>query len=98
MIVTVIGEDFSYNQYMLKGGDPCVNSNWKPHNLSITEISDSLGHATVSDEVLTPVTSQELNFRYPKAKEGFRVTFTELNTTFMKIFNDKWLMSNNIEI
>lgn len=98
MIVTVVGNDFSYKQYMLKGGDPCVNSNWKPHNLSIEELNDVIGHKTITTEVTVPITSSELNTRFPKAKEGFQVTYTALNTTFMKIFDDSWLMSNNIQI
>ena len=98
MVVTVIGNDFSYKQYMLKGGDPCVNSNWKPNTFSVEELNDIIGHKTVDAEVTTPVTSSELNTRFPKAKEGFQVTYTKLNTTFMKIFNDSWLMSNNIQI
>ena len=98
MIVTVVGNDLSYKQYMLKGGDPCVNSNWKPSNLSIEELSDIIGHKTITTEVTVPITSSELNTRFPKAKEGFQVTYTALNTTFMKIFDDSWLMSNNIQI
>ena len=98
MIVTVVGNDFSYKQYMLKGGDPCVNSNWKPHSLSVEELNDVIGHKTITTEVTVPITISELNTRFPKAKEGFQVTYTALNTTFMKIFNDSWLMSNNIQI
>lgn len=98
MVVTVVGEDKSYLQYMLKGGDPCVNSNWKPYNFSVEELNEIIGHKTITTEVTAPITSSELNTRFPKAKEGFQVTYTTLNTTFMKIFNDSWLMSNNIQI
>ena len=65
---------------------------------SIEELNDMIGHKTITTEVTTPITSSELNTRFPKAKEGFQVTYTTLNTTFMKIFDDSWLMSNNIQI
>ena len=98
MVVTVVGADNSYLQYMLQGGDPCVNSNWKPYNFSVEELNDMIGHKTITTEVTTPITSSELNTRFPKAKEGFQVTYTTLNTTFMKIFDNSWVMSNNIQI
>ena len=98
MIVTVVGTDLSYKQYMLKGGDPCVNENWKEYGLDKESLSTLVGHETIPDIPQEPVTSSELNSRFPEAIEGFRVTYTSLNTTFMKIFNNKWIMSGNILI
>lgn len=98
MIVTVIGTDLSYNQYMLKGGDPCVNTNWKPHGLTLKDVNETVGHETITDMPEQTITSLELNTRFPNAKEGFKVTYTKLNSTFMKIFSDVWVMSNNIQI
>lgn len=98
MIVTVVGSDNSYKQYILKGGDPCVNENWKEYNLSAQNLQGYLGHETLLDPVSLPITDEYLNSRFPEALEGFRVTILSLNTTFMKIFNEKWLMSNNVEL
>lgn len=98
MIVTVVGEDNSYKQYILKGGDPCVNENWKEYGLDKASLSIFIGHETVPDIPQGPITSSELNSKFPEALEGFRVTYTSLNTTFMKIFNNQWIMSGNILI
>lgn len=98
MIVTVIGNDLSYRQYILKGGDPCVNTNWKEYNLDITDVKQAIGHESVNTIPEEVITSLYLNTRFPKAIEGFRVTYTLLNTTFMKIFGDSWIMSGNIKI
>lgn len=98
MIVTVIGTDLSYKQYILKGGDPCVNTNWKDYNLDITDVKQAIGHESVNTIPEETITSIYLNTRFPKAIEGFRVTYTTLNTTFMKIFGDSWIMAGNIKI
>ena len=95
MLVTVIGADKSYLQYMLQGGDPCVNSNWVLYSTGI----DPLGnHKTIEEEATLPITSDYLNSRFPTAKEGFKVTVLNLNTTFMKVFGDRWVMTNNVLI
>lgn len=95
MIVTVVGSDLSYNQYMLQGGDPCVNSNWVLYSTGI----DTLGnHQSIEEETNLPITSSYLNSRFPTAKEGFKVTVLNLNTTFMKVFGDRWVMTNNVLI
>lgn len=95
MLVTVVGADKSYLQYMLQGGDPCVNSNWVLYSTGI----DPLGnHKTIEEEVALPITSSYLNSRFPTAKEGFKVTVLNLNTTFMKVFGDRWVMTNNVLI
>lgn len=95
MIVTVVGKDLTYKQFMLEGGDPCSNDNWKPYH-SILEIGKLLGHVTLDDPMQVPVTNAALNNRFPEANEGFRVTVKSLNATFLKIYQDKWLMSNNV--
>ena len=95
MIVTVVGNDLSYKQYMLQGSDPCVNSNWVLYSTGI----DTLGnHKSIEEELNLPITSSYLNSRFPTAKEGFKVTVLNLNTTFMKVFGDRWVMTNNILI
>ena len=95
MIVTVVGNDLSYKQYMLQGGDPCVNSNWVLYSTGI----DTLGnHKTIEVEIALPITSSYLNSRFPTVKEGFKVTVLNLNTTFMKVFGDRWVMTNNVLI
>lgn len=94
MIVTVVGKDKSYKQYMLKGGDPCVNSNWKDL-FDLETVLDSIGHVTTYEEVKEYISDEYLNTRFPKAKEGFRVTFTELNTTFTKTHGEVWGITNN---
>lgn len=97
MIVTVVGPDSSYKQFMLKGGDPCSNSNWKVYH-SVGEITEMIGHFTLDEPVALPITDNFLNARFPLAAEGFKVTIPSLNSTFMKIFNNRWIMSNNIYI
>lgn len=95
MIVTVVGADSTYNQYILKGGDPCVNSNWQIYHSSAM-IASMLGHFTLDEPLTLPITDDFLNARFPEAIEGFKATVPSLNTTFMKIFNNRWIMSNNI--
>ena len=95
MLVTVVGANKSYLQYMLQGGDPCVNSNWVLYSIGI----DPLGnHKTIEEKATLPITSSYLNSRFPTAKEGFKVTVLNLNTTFMKVFGDRWVMTNNVLI
>lgn len=95
MLVTVVGANKSYSQYMLQGGDPCVNSNWVLYSTGIDPLGD---HKTIEEEATLPITSNYLNSRFPTAKEGFKVTVLNLNTTFMKVFGDRWVMTNNVLI
>ena len=95
MMVTVVGDDRSYKQYMLKGADPCVNSNWVEVN-SEKALWNSIGHDTIYSEPTDVISSQYLNSVYPKAKEGFRVTIVPLNSTFMKIAQSNWAITNSI--
>lgn len=94
MKVTVIGDDFSYKEYMLQGGDPCVNSNWK-ENFSSAIVSTTIGHVTVEEVITSEITDLYLNQRFPKALEGFRVTFITLNSTFSKVSGDRWAITIN---
>lgn len=98
MVVTVVGIDNSYKQYMLQGGDPCVNTNWKTINLNPIQLNSYIGHITIYEETTDPVTNTYLSNRFPESLEGFRVTIVSLNTTFMRIQNDTWVITNNIQI
>ena len=99
MIVTVVGQDLSYKQYILKGGDPCVNSNWVEYGLTVDAISELIGHFTdFSTNLPDPVTSTYLNNRFPRAVEGFRFTAVTLNTMFTKISSDTWVLTPVIPI
>lgn len=94
MRVTVVGGDSTYKEYMLKGGDPCVNSNWEEIP-SASTISQMTGHSTVEEDTAT-ITDLYLNERFPDSLEGYRVTFLNLKSTFMKISADRWVITNNI--
>lgn len=112
MIVTVVNDTIPYTQYILKGGDPCINSNWKNYTEYIKEttketVRESLlelikeffsenYHETVIDNTLTNVTNEYLNTNYGEKLEGFRVHFTSLGTTFTKIKDNVWVMTNNL--
>lgn len=54
------------------------------------------GHVTIDLDSSTVIDNDFLNDKYPNAPEGFKVTVTPLNTTFMKISGDRWVMTNNI--
>jgi hypothetical protein len=97
MIVTVVGNDKDYKQYMLKGGDPCVNANWVDYQSPETYAS-FFGHETLTEPITGPIEDSFLNARYPSAREGFRVSIPSLNATFMKIFNNAWVSTNNTEL
>lgn len=96
MLVTVVGADSSYKQFMLKGGDPCVNENWRPYD-PIGSFTDRAGHFTLTLPLTIPLTDEYLNANFPTAVEGFRVTVPSLNTTYMKIAGEQWVMGNNIK-
>lgn len=97
MIVTVIGTDKSYKQYILRG-EPCANSSWVSYGMDKELLKTYIGHITVVSNRNENITSEYLNSRFPEALEGFKVTFSNLNTTFMKIFDDEWIMSGNTRI
>lgn len=88
LTVTVVEDNFQ--QYMLQG----LPSTWVKVGVESDIIQNTYGHETVSDNV-SSVSKAGLNSRFPDAKEGFRVTYTVLNTTFMKVFNGDWVMTNN---
>ena len=93
MMVTVVGSDSSYKQYMMQGGDPCVNSNWV-EMLNLNEVANTLGHVTVETEEQEVITNLYLNERFPGTKEGFTVTFLDRNTSFKKVSGSRWAISN----
>ena len=84
----------AYTQYMLKGGDPCVNSNWKKLSVDAQTLSSSVGHVTEETLNSQVVDDTYLNNKYPTALEGFKVTVLPLNTTFMKVSNNRWAITN----
>lgn len=88
LTVTVIDENFQ--QYMLQG----LPATWVKVGVQSELIQNSYGHVTVSDNV-SSISKAGLNSKFPDAKEGFRVTYTALSTTFMKVFNGEWVMTNN---
>ena len=85
--------------YMLKGDDICNNGNWKEYN-TLDYFRETLGHVIITEQIPTDflVTSPYLNTRFPKAESGFRVTYTELNTSFMKLDDGNWVLTNYIKI
>lgn len=95
MIVTVLKEGFTYDQYILVGTDHCQNSYWEKYGMKVDDLAEYLGGETIGETPDEPITDRYLNERFPNSIEGFKVTFLELNTTFMKVFGDRWIMSNN---
>lgn len=95
MLVTVIGSDSSYKEYMLRGGDPCVNSNWT-ERFGMSQVNLNIGHVTIEDIITEVISDLYLNTRFPQSMEGFRVTFLDLKSTFMKISGDRWVLTNSI--
>ena len=93
LLVTVVGNTQTYRQYMLQGGDPCVNTNWV-EILNLNQVNNKLGHVTIetdNEDVITPL---YLNERFPGTLEGFSVTFTNRNSTFTKISANRWGIKN----
>ena len=93
LFVTVVGNTQTYRQYMLQGGDPCVNNNWV-EILNLNQVNNKLGHVTIetdNEDVITPL---YLNERFPGTLEGFSVTFTNRNSTFTKISANRWGIKN----
>lgn len=93
LLVTIVGDNQTYKQYMLQGGDPCVNSNWV-EILNLNEVKNRLGHVTIETDDQDVITPAYLNERFPGTLEGFSVTFTNRNSTFTKISADRWGIQN----
>lgn len=85
-----------YTQYMLKGNNICNNNNWVKV-IDTMQLQDQIGHATEFELIDDELTDEYLNNRYPNALEGFRVTIKPLNTTFNKLSDGTWTMSNSIK-
>ena len=49
LLVTVVGNTQTYRQYMLQGGDPCVNNNWV-EILNLNQVNNKLGHVTIETD------------------------------------------------
>lgn len=99
MLVTVqnASRNKKYVLYMLQGIDACSNSNWVEY-ITLDLIEELFGNMVIEDEVTEEVTAEYLNTLYPNARSGFRVTFTTLNTSFIRLFDGSWVMNNNVNI
>lgn len=86
----------AFTQYMLQGGNICSNASWKKYSVDSGVLTTSVGHVTEEIVVDEPLENEYFNTKYPRALEGFRVTVLPLNTTFMKISNNRWVITNNI--
>lgn len=98
MIVTVVNEN--YIQYQLqtpKGGDICANINWKKVSFDPNDLVQYLG-TFVEDELPddNTISSLYLDTKYPNSLPGFRVMIVPLNTTFMKVQQGRWVITNDI--
>ena len=85
-----------FTQYMLQGMNICDNSSWVRYSVDNIILSMTVGHKTENEEVSQPISNSYLDNKYPKALEGFKVTIVPLNTTFMKISEGRWVITNNI--
>ena len=85
-----------YTEYTMQGNDPCNNDNWRKITVDNVVLENTVGHVTLESLDETPISNTYLNNRYPSTLEGFRVTILPLNTTFMKISNGRWVITNNI--
>lgn len=85
-----------YTEYMLQGNDPCNNDNWKKVTVDNIVLENTVGHATEETLDENPITDEYLNLKYPAVLEGFKVTVLPINTTFMKISQGRWVITNNI--
>lgn len=85
-----------YTEYMLQGNDPCNNDNWKKITVDNIVLENTVGHATEETLDENPITDEYLNLKYPAVLEGFKVTVLPINTTFMKISQGRWVITNNI--
>lgn len=85
-----------YTEYMLQGADPCNNDNWVKVTVDNVVLENTVGHATEETLDESPITDEYLNLKYPAVIEGFKVTVLPLQTTFMKISKNRWVITNNI--
>lgn len=85
-----------YTEYMMQGNDPCNNDNWRKITVDNVVLENTVGHATEETLDEDPISDEYLNLKYPAVLEGFKVTILPLNTTFMKISQDRWVITNNI--
>ena len=85
----------AFTQYMLQSLDICNNTSWVKYSVDNHTLATKVGHKTEEQLVAQEITSQYLNNKYPKALEGFQVTITPLNSTFMKVSSDRWVLTNN---
>lgn len=97
VIQGVVGtETPPYTEYMLQGNDPCNNDNWKKITVDNVVLENTVGHTTEETLDEDPITDEYLNLKYPAVLEGFKVTVLPINTTFMKISQGRWVITNNI--
>ena len=80
---------------MLQGIDICNNTSWVKYSVDNDVLATKVGHRTEESLVSEEITNLYLNNKYPKAIEGFQVTITPLNSTFMKVSADRWVLTNN---
>lgn len=85
-----------YTEYMMQGVDPCNNDNWRKVTVDSSTLINTVGHATEETLDEDPISNEYLNLKYPAVLEGFKVTILPLNTTFMKISQGRWVITNNI--
>ena len=85
----------AFTQYMLQGVDICNNISWVKYSVDNDTLTTKVGHKTEESLVSEEITNLYLNNKYPKAIEGFQVTITPLNSTFMKVSSDRWVLTNN---
>lgn len=85
-----------YTEYMMQGNDPCNNDNWKKITVDNVVLENTVGHATEETLDEDPISDEYLNLKYPAVLEGFKVTVLPINTTFMKISQGRWVITNNI--
>ena len=85
-----------YTEYMMQGNDPCNNDNWRKITVDNVVLENTVGHATEETLDEDPISDEYLNLKYPTVLEGFKVTVLPINTTFMKISQGRWVITNNI--
>lgn len=85
-----------YTEYMMQGNDPCNNDNWRKITVDNVVLENTVGHATEETLDEDPISDEYLNLKYPAVLEGFKVTVLPINTTFMKISQGRWVITNNI--
>lgn len=97
VIQGVVGSETPpYTEYMMQGNDPCNNDNWRKITVDNVVLENTVGHATEETLDEDPISDEYLNLKYPAVLEGFKVTVLPINTTFMKISQGRWVITNNI--